>query len=273
MFGGGNPISRIELNGHYAIEQDSDRFAPHDTPTITSPTTTGSTTSGTTGGSTTPVPNTVGQQANEPVARPNPDRFFEMAGCNGGPGCVMPEGFVGKYGPYKPIPGEQYMPDLVLSMVLMLAGPEAELAMFGRAGSLIKIGTRGPRVAAEAEATAEGAVPRFITTSRGVTIDRTAVNKSISLQRQGRHVLGARQYGGGSYLNSADDAQRVLDDFHNGAAEILGVKGNDIVVRAPNVTGINVNPGSGYPSQMTNVFFIKGTSSPSVVPFNPAWTP
>jgi hypothetical protein len=75
-----------------------------------------------------------------------------MAGCNGGPGCVMPEDYIGKYGPYKPIPGEQYMPDVVLSMVLMLAGPEAELGMLGRAGSIIKIGTRAPRAAAEAEA-------------------------------------------------------------------------------------------------------------------------
>ncbi len=33
------------------------------------------------------------------------------------------------------------------------------------------------------------------------------------------------------------------------------------------------NPGAGYPSQATSVFFIKGSSSPSVVPYNPAWTP
>jgi hypothetical protein len=147
--------------------------------------------------------------------------------------------------------------------------------MVDRAGSLIKIGTRAPRAAAEAAEAegAAGAVPKFITTSRGATIDRMTVNKSISLQRQGRHVLDARQYGGGSYFNSAGDAQRVVDEFHNGTAKVLGFKGNDIVVRKPNVTGVNVNPGGGYPSQVTNVFFIKGTLSPSVVPFNPAWTP
>ncbi len=120
---------------------------------------------------------------------------------------------------------------------------------------------------------ANDVAPRFITTGTGNTIDRLAVNTSISAQRQGRHVLGARQYEGGSYFNSADDAQRVLDDFHSGAADVLGVKGNDIVVRSPNVTGTNVNPGAGYPSQATSVFFIKGSSSPSVVPYNPAWTP
>ena len=65
MFGGGNPISRIELNGHYAIEDNSDRFEPHDTPTITSPTTTGST-----GGSTTPAPNNVGQEINQSMGLP-----------------------------------------------------------------------------------------------------------------------------------------------------------------------------------------------------------
>jgi hypothetical protein len=115
--------------------------------------------------------------------------------------------------------------------------------------------------------------PRFITTGAGTTIDRLAVSTSISAQRQGRHVLGARQYGGGSYFNSADDAQRVLDDFHSGSAQVLGVKGNDIVVRAPNVTGFNHNPGAGFPDQATNVFFIKGSSSPSVVPYNPGWSP
>ncbi|WP_020579290.1 RHS repeat-associated core domain-containing protein [Actinopolymorpha alba] len=117
---------------------------------------------------------------------------------------------------------------------------------------------------------AKGVPPR---TGAGVTINRMAVNTSISVQRQGRHVLGAREYKGGSYFNSADDAQRVLDDFHSGAADILGVKGNDIVVRTTNVTGFNVNPGAGYPNQATNVFFIKGTSKPSVVPYNPMWTP
>ncbi len=117
------------------------------------------------------------------------------------------------------------------------------------------------------------APPRFITTGAGTTIDRLAVNTTISAQRQGRHVLGARQYGGGSYFNSADDAQGVLDAFHSGSAQVLGTKGNDIVVRVPGITGFNHNPGAGFPNQATNVFFIKGSSSPSVVPYNPAWKP
>lgn len=107
---------------------------------------------------------------------------------------------------------------------------------------------------------------RFITTGADATIDRMAVNTTISAQRQGRHVLGARQYGGGSYFNSAEDAQGVLDAFHSGSAQVLGTKGNDIVMRVPGITGFNHNPGAGFPDQATSVFFIKGSSSPSVVP-------
>ncbi|TCM48856.1 DNRLRE domain-containing protein [Kribbella sp. VKM Ac-2568] len=61
-FAGGNPITGVEIDGHYAIEKASDRFEPHETPTITSPTTTG--------GSTTPVPNNVGQEINQSMGLP-----------------------------------------------------------------------------------------------------------------------------------------------------------------------------------------------------------
>ncbi|MCB0879170.1 MAG: hypothetical protein KDC46_09350 [Thermoleophilia bacterium] len=95
---------------------------------------------------------------------------------------------------------------------------------------------------------------------------------TVSAQRQGRHVLGAREYRGGSYFHTIDDAQAVLDAVHNGQATVLGNKPNgNLVVRYDGVTGYNVNLSAGYPSQATNVFFIKGTSSTSVVPYNPAW--
>lgn len=113
---------------------------------------------------------------------------------------------------------------------------------------------------------------RFIDAG-GTVIDRSSIRTAISTQRQGRHIVGDPLYNGGSYFNAADDAQRVLDDFHSGAAEVLGIKGNDIVVRTSNVTGFNHNPGAGFPNQPTNVFFIKGSSSPSVVPYNPTWAP
>jgi hypothetical protein len=140
-------------------------------------------------------------------------------------------------------------------------------------GAARRVDDVGEVGAKENVATTNAETPRFVAIDGGVTIDRMAVNATVSAQRQGRHVLGARQYQGGSYFTSADDAQRVLDAFHSRSAEILGVKGSDIVVRVPEVTGFNVNPGAGFPNQATNVFFIKGTSSPSVVPHNPEWKP
>ncbi len=133
-----------------------------------------------------------------------------------------------------------------------------------------RAGVRGARAARNVE---DAVPPRFITTGSGVTIDRASVSTRVSVQRQGRHVLGNPLHRGGGYFHTADDAQRVLDDFHSGAAQVLGVKGNDIVVRAPGISGVNVNRASGHPRQVTNVFFIKGTRSPSVVPFNPRWKP
>lgn len=138
------------------------------------------------------------------------------------------------------------------------------MAMAAAGGMMSGNGTggRGP---------AGGNGPRFTTTSTGVTIDRASVSSKVA-QTQGRHVLGHNNYSGGSYFNSATDAQRVLDDFHSGHATVLGLKRNgDIVVRTNSVTGFNHNPRSGYPNQPTNVFFIKGTSSPSVVPYTPGW--
>ena len=79
-------------------------------------------------------------------------------------------------------------------------------------------------------------------------------------------------FGGGGYFNSLGDAQAVLDAFHDGSASVLGVSRNGhIVVEVPSITGYNNNPLNGYVDQPTSVFFIKGTSSPSVVPANPLW--
>ena len=96
-------------------------------------------------------------------------------------------------------------------------------------------------------------------------------------QKQLRHVadrpeLAAR--GGGSYLNSKAEAQAVLDAYHSGSATILGKSSQGFpVVRFNGITGTNVNVGAGFPSQPTNVFIIKGTASPSVVPTSPNWKP
>jgi hypothetical protein len=65
-----------------------------------------------------------------------------------------------------------------------------------------------------------------------------------------------------------------LDAVHSGDATFLGATRNgQQVFQYNNVTGYNNNPGAGYINQATNTFIIKGTSSPSVVPTSPTWTP
>jgi hypothetical protein len=121
----------------------------------------------------------------------------------------MPEGLIGKYGPYKPILGEEYMPDLVLAMLGMLAGPEAEIAMFGRAGSVIKIGTRvAPRAGAEAEAeVAAKAVPgpRPVLKSSGAPDRSSAVYISVRRADGTIETVGSRPGG----VHAEDAAQAI----------------------------------------------------------------
>ena len=75
-------------------------------------------------------------------------------------------------------------------------------------------------------------------------------------------------------MRSKEDAQKVLDEWHAGGLEILGKDNQGFpVVRSSNITGTNINRGAGFPNQPTDVFIIKGTKSPSIVPANPHWTP
>jgi hypothetical protein len=143
-----------------------------------------------------------------------------------------------------------------------------------------QIGSASPSVEARPTSTTpsvtfiatEAVPPRFIPTGAGTTIDRASVGTAISAQRQGRHLAGAAQYNGGGYFNSLDDAQSVLDAFHSGSAQVLGTtRSGNIVVRVPGVTGFNNNPAAGFVDQATDVFFIKGSSSVSVVPASPNW--
>jgi RHS repeat-associated protein len=119
-------------------------------------------------------------------------------------------------------------------------------------------------------AAAGSRVPRFIATSAGVTIDRASVKTAVSAQKQARHVIGTPQYRGGGYFNNRNEAQEVLDAFHAGRVEVMGVtNGGHVQVRYTGVTGYNNNPAAGYVGQPTNIFMIKGTSSPSIVPISP----
>lgn len=105
-------------------------------------------------------------------------------------------------------------------------------------------------------------------------IDRASVRSTISSQKQGRHIRGSGNYNGGGYFGSAGDAQKVLDSFHDGSAQVLGAtKNGHIVIRSKAAAGYNNNPGARYVDQATDVFMIKGTINPSVVPANPNWSP
>jgi hypothetical protein len=111
---------------------------------------------------------------------------------------------------------------------------------------------------------------RFIVDSGGTTIDRSSIRTTISAQKQARHIADTRQYRGGGYFNSSDDAQAVLDAFHSGDAEVMGVtRTGHIQVRFDGVRGFNNNRTAGFVDQPTNMFMIKGSSSPSVVPISP----
>ena len=135
------------------------------------------------------------------------------------------------------------------------------------AGSLMQR-LRGPTAAPLSSAPSLG-------TASLTADDFPAVAAKVS-QKQLRHIFGRLEHAarGGGYLNSMDDAQAVLTAFQNGRAAILGRSSQGFpVVRFNGVTGTNVNVGAGFSNQPTNIFMIKGTASPSVVPLNPNWVP
>lgn len=96
------------------------------------------------------------------------------------------------------------------------------------------------------------------------------ISKSISVQKQARHIMGTAKQGGG-FLSSTADAQKILDAVHSGEAVFLGTtKAGQPVFRYSGVTGTNLNVGLNI-NQPTNVFIVKGTVSPSIVPTSPMW--
>jgi RHS repeat-associated protein len=98
-----------------------------------------------------------------------------------------------------------------------------------------------------------------------------SLSKSISVQKQARYLLGTSN--GGGYLNNLDDAKAVLNAVHSGEAEFVRtMKSGNQVFKFTKVTGTNVNAGGGITNQ-TNLFMIKGTTSPTIVPINPNWNP
>ncbi len=102
--------------------------------------------------------------------------------------------------------------------------------------------------------------------------DLTGFSNRVSAQKQKRHLKGSN--GNKGYLNSQKEADEVYDAIKNGNATYLGTTSQGHhVYRYNGVTGFNNNPGAGYTNQPTNVFMLKGSSSPSIVPTNPNFTP
>ncbi len=129
-------------------------------------------------------------------------------------------------------------------------------------------------VAGEEAATAARPVLREATAITRPPVDiLSRLRTTVSSQKQARHVQGTAPEGKG-FLNSMEDAQRVLDAVHSGEATYLGSSAQGhLIFRFQGVTGTNVNIGRGITAQPTNTFLIKGTSSPSVVPTSPLFTP
>lgn len=76
----------------------------------------------------------------------------------------------------------------------------------------------------------------------------------------------------GSVMQSQVDAQRVLDAYRSGQTTVVGqTRNGDPIVRLNEVTGRyrnELNTGRVI-DEPSNVFIIKGTKSPSIVPANP----
>ncbi|WP_167384874.1 RHS repeat-associated core domain-containing protein [Amycolatopsis tolypomycina] len=112
--------------------------------------------------------------------------------------------------------------------------------------------------------------PSFLTNSKGVTISIPQIGSALSLQRQGRHIMGDRLYSGKSYFRSMQEAQEVFDAYKSGNVRVLNVlPSGNVIFRYDGVVGYNHNPANNFPNQPTNIFMMKGTQSPSIVPTNP----
>jgi RHS repeat-associated protein len=103
------------------------------------------------------------------------------------------------------------------------------------------------------------------------------VSTRLSIQKQNRHLLGGHDPRTGTeptggVMHSMDDARKVLAAYHSGDARIVGQnKAGAPIVRYRGVTGTHQNEldTGRVIREPTNVFMIKGTTSPTVVPVNP----
>ena len=107
--------------------------------------------------------------------------------------------------------------------------------------------------------------------------DFPEINSRVSTQKQQRHLENGidprtGQPPTGSVMKSEADAQTVIDTFNSGNATVVGQTPQGFpIVRVDNVTGTyrnELNTGRVI-SEPSNVFVIKGASSPSIYPANP----
>ncbi|WP_394497245.1 polymorphic toxin type 50 domain-containing protein [Shewanella sp. ENK2] len=97
---------------------------------------------------------------------------------------------------------------------------------------------------------------------------------TVSKQKQMRHIAGTAP-ANKSYLNSLDDAQKVLDNFNSGNYKLISenIKQSTVTIRIESVSGryINIGNPNGLPdvNKATNVFMIQSLKSPKIVPVNP----
>ncbi|WP_197409099.1 PAAR domain-containing protein [Psychrobacter sp. ENNN9_III] len=91
-------------------------------------------------------------------------------------------------------------------------------------------------------------------------------------QSQRKHIKGDSQHKHGSYFNSTQEAQEVLDAFHSNKATIVGYnRQNQPIVRYDGISGVysTTNKNRVTYTAPTNYFIIKGTKKVSVVPTSP----
>ncbi|MCB9236149.1 MAG: hypothetical protein H6581_31160 [Bacteroidia bacterium] len=121
-------------------------------------------------------------------------------------------------------------------------------------------------VAEEVPIEMEGVEARSGGTSEGV--DGIISNKLRVQKQVDEHIIGGSRLGTNSYLNSVDDATRVLNAANSGEAIVLSTNlgQNRAYVQYNNVTGYYNNNGVIIP---TNKFLIKGGKSSTVVPIHP----
>lgn len=113
-------------------------------------------------------------------------------------------------------------------------------------------------------------LPKGSTAQKG-TVQYT---QTVSQQKQMRHLQGSAPTNK-SYLNSLEDAQKVLNAYNSGNYRLISEnpKQSTVVIEVKTVSGTYINVGNpnGLPdvNKPTSIFMIQSSSSPKIVPVNP----